>query len=46
LTVVSAAFEGQAWVARHRMVYDLLSEELAGQVHALALRTLTPAEDA
>ena len=34
-----------ARVARHRMVNDLLAEELAGGVHALALKTLTPDED-
>jgi BolA protein len=43
--VVAAAFEGKTRVARQRMVYDLLAEELAEQVHALALKTLTPAED-
>ena len=43
--IVSAAFEGQNRVARQRMVYDILKEELAGPVHALALRTLTPAEE-
>jgi BolA protein len=45
LTVVSALFEGQSRVERHRMVYDILAEELAGRVHAIGLRTLTPAED-
>lgn len=43
--IVSARFEGQSRVARHRMVYDLLSGEIAGGVHALALKTLTPDED-
>jgi BolA protein len=45
LTVVSAAFEGQTKIARHRMVYAILMEELSERVHALGLRTLTPAED-
>lgn len=44
VTVVSAAFEGKSRVDRQRMVYEILSEELAGQVHALALSTRTPAE--
>lgn len=44
--VVSAAFEAQNRVARQRMVYDALKEELDGPVHALALRTMTPAEAA
>lgn len=46
VTVVSAAFEGRSRVDRQRMVYGALAEELAGRVHALSLKTLTPAEDA
>ncbi|MCG8544064.1 MAG: BolA family transcriptional regulator [Alphaproteobacteria bacterium] len=42
--IVAAAFEGQNRVQRQRMVYGALEEELEGPVHALALRTLTPAE--
>jgi len=44
--VVSAAFAGQSRVARQRRVYDILAAELAGGVHALQLKTLTPEEDA
>lgn len=44
--VVSAAFEGVSRVQRQRMVYDILQEELAGPVHALALRTLSPSDEA
>ena len=43
--VVSADFEGKSRVARRRLVYALLAEELAGPVHALELKTLTPSED-
>ena len=46
VTVVSAAFEGMGPVARHRRVYALLAEEMKARIHALALTTLTPAEDA
>ena len=42
--VVSAAFEGLGRVDRQRLVYGLLDEELAGPIHALALRTLSPSE--
>jgi BolA protein len=42
--VVSAAFEGMGRVERQRLVYRLLQEELAGPVHALALRTIAPSE--
>ena len=45
VTVVTAAFEGVGAVARHRRVYALLAEEMKTRVHALALTTLTPAED-
>ena len=43
--IVSAAFEGQSRVARQRLVYQALEDELAAGLHALALTTLTPAED-
>ena len=43
--IVSAAYEGKSRLARQRLVYALLAEELAGQVHALELKTLTPTED-
>lgn len=44
--VVSAAFEGQNRVQRQRMVYDAIAQEMAEHVHALELKTLTPAEAA
>ena len=44
VTVVSDQFNGRALVARHRLVNKALAEELAGQIHALALHTLTPDE--
>jgi len=43
--IVSAAFEGQPRIARQRRVYEILADELEAGVHALALKTLTPAED-
>ncbi len=45
VTIVAAAFDGKSRVDRQRMVYDILAEEMAGPVHALALTTRTPAED-
>lgn len=44
VTIVSAVFAGQSRVARQRLVYQTLAEELASRVHALALTTLTPDE--
>lgn len=45
VTLVSAAFIGQSRVARQRLVYQSLAEELATGVHALSLTTLAPNED-
>ena len=44
VTLVSADFEGQKLIDRHRAVNQLLSAELAGPVHALAIHTLTAPE--
>ncbi len=44
LRVVSDQFEGLSRVARQRMINDILREELAGPIHALAMKTLTPDE--
>lgn len=46
LTVVSGAFEGMSRVNRQRAVNAVLREQLAGPVHALSIRALTPAEAA
>jgi BolA protein len=45
VTIVSAAFIGQGRVARQRLVYQTLAEELATRIHALSLTTLAPNED-
>ncbi|KAA5604515.1 BolA family transcriptional regulator [Roseospira marina] len=42
--VVSAAFAGQSRIDRHRMVNDLLTDELRERVHALAIKARTPEE--
>ena len=42
--IVSAAFEGLTLVNRHRLVNKVLSDELKGSIHALAMKTLTPEE--
>ncbi|MGY0618947.1 BolA family protein [Lysobacter sp. A378] len=43
-TVVSDAFAGKLPLARHRLVYATLGDRMGGEIHALALKTLTPAE--
>jgi len=45
VTITSAAFIGKSRVARQRLVYETLAEELATSVHALALTTLAPGEN-
>jgi len=43
VTIVSDSFQDQMLIKRHRMVNKALAVEL-GQIHALALHTLTPDE--
>ena len=44
VTVVTTVFEGASRLERQRRVMDVLSEELDGPVHALAIRARTPDE--
>jgi acid stress-induced BolA-like protein IbaG/YrbA len=43
--IVSADFEGLRRIARHQRVYATLGDRIkTDQVHALSMKTLTPAE--
>ena len=42
--VVSDRFEGHTMVERHQMVYAALGDAMDEAVHALALKTYTPAQ--
>jgi acid stress-induced BolA-like protein IbaG/YrbA len=44
--IVSPAFEGKTRVARHQLVYAALGDRMREEIHALSMRTLTPAEHA
>ncbi|KAI0663489.1 bola-like protein [Cubamyces menziesii] len=44
INVVSEAFQGKNTMQRHRMIYAALSDEFAAGLHALSLKTKTPAE--
>lgn len=44
--VVAEAFRGKLPLARHRLVYATLGTLMGDAIHALALRTLTPEEQA
>ncbi len=44
-TIVSPEFEGMRPIARHQRVYATLGGKMAtDEVHALSMKTLTPAE--
>ncbi len=43
-TIVSAEFEGLSRVRRHQRVYAALGDRMREQIHALSMKTLTPAE--
>jgi acid stress-induced BolA-like protein IbaG/YrbA len=45
-TIVSAEFEGLPRVRRHQRVYAVLGDRMREQIHALSMKTLTPAEAA
>lgn len=42
--IVSDAFKGKTRLERHRMINGILSSELAGGVHALAIHATAPGE--
>jgi acid stress-induced BolA-like protein IbaG/YrbA len=44
-TIVSSEFEGKRAIARHQRVYATLGAKMhTDEVHALSMKTLTPAE--
>ena len=44
--VISDDFKGKLPLARHRLVYATLGDKMCGEIHALALKTLTQEEAA
>ncbi|MFN0163318.1 MAG: BolA family protein [Burkholderiales bacterium] len=42
--IVSPAFEGKSRVARHQLVNRALGTKMGNEIHALSMKTLTPAE--
>ncbi len=44
--VIAAAFTGRSRIEQHRLVYEVFGAEIGGPIHALSLRTETPAESA
>ncbi len=41
--VVTSAFEGQGLIEQHRLVYGALGDAMKHRIHALSLKTFTPA---
>lgn len=44
IKIVSSKFEGQTLVKRHRMVYELVGDELKSGLHAVSIAAKTPRE--
>lgn len=44
VTIVADAFSGKRLIQRHRLVNQVLADELANDIHALALHTYTASE--
>jgi BolA protein len=44
LLIVAPAFTGKSRIERHRIVNDVVREELQDGVHALAIKALAPGE--
>lgn len=42
--IVAPAFEGKRLVQRHQLVYGALGDRMREEIHALSMKTLTPAE--
>lgn len=40
--IVSAAFEGKAPLARHRLVFDALGDMMQKEIHALSIKASAP----
>jgi BolA family transcriptional regulator, general stress-responsive regulator len=44
INIVSPTFEGKSRIERHRLINATLAAELAGPVHALAIKAQAPGE--
>ena len=41
--VVSERFEGLSRIQQHKLIYDVFGGEVGGAIHALSIKTQTPA---
>lgn len=44
VVVVADNFEGKTKLAQHRMIHNILEDELAGPVHALSIQAMKPGQ--
>lgn len=44
LTIVSQSFAGKSLIQRHQMIYQVLSDLMQSDIHALSIRAYTPDE--
>ncbi|MEK9785428.1 MAG: BolA family protein [Gammaproteobacteria bacterium] len=44
VVVVAGAFEGLNTLARHRLVYDAVSDLMKKEIHALSIQAFSPSE--
>lgn len=44
--IVAKEFDGKTRIQRHQLVYAALGEKMKAEVHALSMKTHTPAESA
>ena len=42
--IVSPAFEGESMVKQHQLVYAALGDRMRAEIHALSIKTMTPAQ--
>ena len=42
--IVSDVFIGKSLLQRHRLIYNIFTEEMNGPIHALSLKTYTTSE--
>ncbi len=42
--IVSPAFEGKSRIQQHQLVYQTLGDRMREEIHALSMKTFTPAQ--
>ena len=42
--IIGEEFAGKSRIQRHQLVYSILGDKMKAEVHALSMKTMTPAE--